>query len=188
MGLVAMIDLRRIGCGQWRVGVSAPARHAFVGHKQGVASMLPAGTFRIIRSHQLQPGDFGLLHDIDNAPVLVAQNGDFHIAILLTGDLTKSNTRETTDLSGAATAIDDWEFEIDYRKTCKLDIMENRSGSLVVKGDKLGIVVTPPSGFGYIVLDLMTLDTMSSGIEYGFPKWRIVKQVGDRSEILFEKA
>lgn len=149
--------------------------------------MLPVGSFRIVHAQELKPGDFALLHILENAPAIVVKHNEYTVAVLLEGDLNRSHTFAVEEISGYATVIDDWEIEIDHRVVENLDHMNNRPGSLVLRGNALSIAITPPSHAGYVVLPICDLPSKSSGTAFGFSKWRIVRRVEDREIVLFER-
>lgn len=148
--------------------------------------MLPAKAFTLRRAHEVQPGQFALLLDYANQPIVVTQRGEFSIAVFLKPTDDKSNTAYTSDLTGPAIVFSDPIFEVDPLKCEKLDFMDNRSCCLAIKGSELLIVAVPPSNFGYIELKLQDLPTENSGITYGFRDWRAILRDGEREYVLFE--
>jgi hypothetical protein len=150
-------------------------------------AMIPAQALRICAAEQLQPGQFAFLHEFDHAPAIVGKVHQHTVAVVLDGDLAKVHSRETTDLSGAATVIQNWEAELDYTSVERLDLMDDRAGALVIQRNSLAIAATPPSGRGYVVAAVAELDHDGGTVQYGFSRWRAVYRDGLREHVLFEK-
>lgn len=149
--------------------------------------MLPVESFRIMRAHHLECGQFALLHDFNHTPVLVGQIKEFTLAVLLEADFGRSNTIDVSDLTGAATTVDKFRFDGDFRNVGKVELMRSPINSLAIKGAELFILAVPPSNFGNVPVKLRDLPHENSGVTYGISDWRVVHEVGDREVELFSR-
>ena len=145
--------------------------------------MLPIESISIVRAHELEPGDFAFVHDIDR-PVIIGRANDFSIAVILEvgSDWTLC---EASELPGFATKIHGWSVEFEPRGAEKLDTADDKILSLAFSRRGLALVGLPPSKRGWTVVHLK--DAEGPDQTHIFRKWRVVVRVGDRIEELFAK-
>jgi hypothetical protein len=144
--------------------------------------MLSLNQVDVIPANTLQPGDFAILNDMDDTPVLISipKDGDQAHALLLNQSTGVVETNFTGNLQGLATRVAVFEIEIDPRTGNRdAGIAGN---SLVREGAMLACRIN--EGGKFASFKIAEYPALSESGRVYYTRWRIVVPVGIERRVL----
>jgi hypothetical protein len=151
------------------------------------ALLVPLSAFRIARANELVPGDFGFLHEFDNAPVLVGDLKEKAVVVFLEPTGSEGNSLAVHDLDGEVTVINEAEIEVDPLSLKRLGLSQGGVNSLIIKATDLFIEAVPPPGVGKARIRVSAVPEGSIDAAYECLRWRVVIRRGETETVLFQK-
>lgn len=149
-------------------------------------TFIPVSEISICYAESLEPGDFAIVHDLEDQMIFVADAGRDRIALFLDNSEPGSITT-VGDLRGIATVVKGAEFEVDHRSVS--DIGDRAvAGSLVTDGGNIAFVLLGSRGnpVRYPVAKIDVASGVHRNVRFG--TWRIIKRLEEEKIILFQRS
>jgi len=146
--------------------------------------MIPLEWVNVVLAEKLQQGDFALLLDQAQEPVLVGQL-DQRVLAAFPSDM-EGTAAYVDNLGGQALVIRDWEIEVDYTRSQRIEHLDVKVGSILLSRGRLAITCSRGRGHGLLELPFRNCD-FHGPEKIGFSAWRIIKMNGNEKVVLYER-